>query len=62
VPDTNSLIAMPDLTQYASIAGQTKYTVIIVPAVLGELDKLKVIHREQEFRDKVNSLLNELKD
>jgi len=61
VPDTNSLIALPDIAQYTSIAGQSKYTVVIVPAVLAELDKLKVIHREQEFRDKVNSVIKRIK-
>jgi rRNA-processing protein FCF1 len=61
VPDTNSLIAVPDLAQYVSAAGQPKYTVIIVPTVLGELDKLKIIHREPEFRDKVNSVIKRIK-
>jgi len=61
VPDTNSLIAVPDLTQYTNVAGQSKYTVVIVPAVLAELDKLKVIHREQDFRDKVNSVIKRIK-
>jgi rRNA-processing protein FCF1 len=61
VPDTNSLIDVPDAAQYVSVAGQPKYTVLIVPTVLAELDKLKVIHREQEFREKVNSVINRIK-
>ena len=61
VPDTNSLIAVPDLTQYTNVAGQSRYTVVIVPTVLAELDKLKVTHREQEFRDKVNSVIKRIK-
>ena len=61
VPDTNSLIAAPDVTQYAGVAGQPKYTIVIVPTVLAELDKLKVIHREQDFRDKVNSVIKHIK-
>lgn len=61
IPDTNSLIAAPDVSQYAGVAGQPKYTVVIVPTVLAELDKLKVIHREQEFRDKVNSVIKRIK-
>lgn len=61
VPDTNSLIALPDMTQYASVAGQPKYTVVIVPAVLAELDNLKIVHREQDFRDKVNSVIKRIK-
>jgi len=61
VPDTNSLIAVPDVAQYADVAGHPKYTIIIVPTVLAELDKLKVIHREQVFRDKVNSVIKRIK-
>jgi rRNA-processing protein FCF1 len=61
VPDTNSLIAVPDVAQYQSVAGQAKYTIIIVPTVLAELDKLKVIHREVEFRDKVNDVIKRIK-
>jgi rRNA-processing protein FCF1 len=61
VPDTNSLIAVPDLIQYESVASQPKYTIIIVPTVLAELDKLKVVHREMEFRDKVNSVIKRIK-
>lgn len=61
VPDTNSLIAVPDVVQYESVAGQPKYTLIIVPTVLAELDKLKVIHREVGFRDKVNSVIKRIK-
>ena len=61
VPDTNSLIAVPDVTQYTIVAEQPKYTIVIVPTVLGELDKLKVTHREQDFRDKVNSVIKRIK-
>jgi rRNA-processing protein FCF1 len=61
VPDTNSLIAVPDPSQYASVAGQSKYTMTIVPTVLAELDQLKVIHREPEFREKVNSVIKRIK-
>lgn len=61
VPDTNALIAEPDLSHYAVTVGQSKYTVVIVPTVLAELDKLKVAHREQDFRDKVNSVIRRIK-
>ncbi len=61
VPDTNSLIAAPDFEQYVDISGQSQFTILIVPTVLGELDTLKVVHREQEFRDKVNSVIRRIK-
>ena len=57
VPDTNSLIAVPDIAEYRSIAEQPEYTIIFVPTVLAELDKLKVTHRDQDFRDKVSSVI-----
>lgn len=61
VPDTNALISVPDVSKYSISAGQTQYTVVIIPTVLEELDKLKVIHRDQEFRDKVDSVIKRIK-
>lgn len=61
VPDTNALIAVPDLGQYTDVAGSATYTIVIVPTVTSELDKLKVIHRDNDFREKVNSVIRRLK-
>lgn len=61
VPDTNALIISPDLATYGATIGQAKYTVVILPTVLSELDKLKVTHRSDDFRKKVESVINRLK-
>jgi len=61
VPDTNALIIAPDLSQYSEVAEQVEYTVVFVPTVLEELDKLKVVHRDRDFRDKVASIIKRIK-
>lgn len=61
VPDTNSLIMAPDVSQYSTVVGQAKYTIVIVPTVLDELDKLKRDHRDKDFREKVVSVIRRLK-
>jgi len=61
IPDTNALITAPDVSQYSSIAGQSKYSVIIVPTVLAELDKLKIVHRDNDLRKKVDSVIKRIK-
>lgn len=61
VPDTNALIKAPDVASYGTAVGQTDYTVVILPTVLSELDKLKITHRSEEFRGKVESVIRRLK-
>lgn len=61
VPDSNSLIIKPDFQDYTSIAKQQDFTIALVPTVLSELDKLKTIHRDNEFRGKVLSVINRIK-
>jgi len=61
VPDTNVLITSPDIAKYSEVVGETQYTVMLVPTVLSELDKLKITGREKEFRDKVTSVINRIK-
>lgn len=61
IPDTNSLIAVPDLSCYSEITGRENYTALVVPTVLSELDSLKVNHRDQDFRSKVNAVIRRLK-
>src|SRR6266702_2730584 len=51
VPDTNALIMCPDIASYAAAIGQADYTVVILPTVLSELDNLKIVHRNDDFRD-----------
>jgi rRNA-processing protein FCF1 len=61
VPDTNALITCPDVASYAAAIGRADYTVVILPTVLSELDKLKIIHRSDDFRKKVQSVITRLK-
>lgn len=61
VPDTNALIAEPDVARYSDLTGTKRYTIVIVPTVLAELDKLKVLHRDPKFRKKVASVIRRLK-
>jgi hypothetical protein len=61
VPDTNAIIAVPDVPRYAEVVGRSDYTVLLVPTVLHELDQLKVVHRDREFRDKVESVIRRIK-
>ncbi|SRR5260370_10705934 len=61
VPDTNALIKAPDLASYGVAIGKAEYTVVILPTVLSELDKLKITHRNEEFRGKVESIIRRLK-
>lgn len=61
VPDTNALILSPDVASYGAAVGYTKYTVVILPTVLSELDKLKITHRSDDFRKKVQSVISRLK-
>lgn len=61
VPDTNALIKVPEIASYGAAIGQTEYTVVILPTVLSELDKLKITHRNDDFRTKVQSVITRLK-
>jgi len=61
VPDTNSMIQSPDPSQYSTLHGEDKYTIVILPTVLAELDKLKVAARDSDFRDKVRSAIKRIK-
>lgn len=41
VPDTNALIRNPDLASYRRVSDSETFTLVMIPAVLSELDKLK---------------------
>jgi hypothetical protein len=61
IPDTNSIISNPSIEKYSIVLGREDYTVILVPIVLTELDELKVKSRDNDFREKVNSVINRIK-
>ena len=61
VPDTNALAICPEFSRYAEISGQTGFTVVIMPTVLSELDQLKITARDEEFRNRVKSVITRIK-
>lgn len=61
VPDTNAIIASPDPTKYQGVAGATKFTFMLLPTVLAELDNLKNFARDVIFREKVARVVRRIK-
>ena len=61
IPETNSLIADADPTSYRSIAGRDSFVFLLLPTVLGELDKLKVEHRNPDVREKARKVIDRIK-
>jgi len=60
VPETNSLLAEADPKAYRQIA-DTTFVFMLLPTVLGELDKLKIEHRNPDVRDKAKNVINRIK-
>src|SRR5258707_707320 len=58
LPDSNSLLAESDPTAYRNIARQDSFTFMLLPTVLGELDKLKVAHKNPELREKARKVID----
>jgi hypothetical protein len=61
VPETNSLLANADPTVYRGIAGQQSFVFLLLHTVLGELDKLKIEHRNAEVREKARKVIDRIK-
>jgi hypothetical protein len=59
VPDTNALLANPDLDKWRF--GRERFTLLLAPLVLSELDRLKVEHRNPDVRAKADGLITRLK-
>jgi len=61
IPDTNSIVSTPDPTQYRGVAGSDTFVFLLLPAVLSELDKLKNLHRNPDFREKAIKTITRIK-
>jgi hypothetical protein len=61
LPDTNSLIRCPEPAKYAAVVGAATYDFVLLPTVLGELDELKIKHRDEGFRQKVEGVIRRIK-
>lgn len=57
VPDTNALIIERNPEKYEEFCGSKKFTFLLLPTVLSELDKLKN-DKNNEFAAKVKSVIN----
>ncbi len=61
IPDTNALIGCPDPKSYRTIAGRDSFTILLLPTVLAELDRLKLTARDPGLREKVKKLIRRIK-
>ena len=61
VPDTNSLVDQPDPTMYRSIAGRDDFRFVLLPPVLGELDELKIAHKNPDVREGAKRAITRIK-
>jgi hypothetical protein len=60
VPDTNALLFNPNLEDWA-FDGISRFTVILLPTMLKELDALKMNHRVEDVRKKAEGLITRIK-
>jgi predicted ribonuclease YlaK len=61
VPDTNVILRNQDLPSWAAALGVTAFTVLLVPAVLSELDTHKLNHRNENVRKKADTFSNRIR-
>jgi hypothetical protein len=61
VPDTNALLYNPALETW-TFEETLRFTLILVPAVLSELDALKINHRNETVRRKAEKLIRQIKE
>ncbi len=61
IPDSNAFIKNNQFETYGNSLGIKEYSIFFIPSVLEELDQLKTIHRDDNFRRKVMSRINQLK-
>lgn len=61
IPDTNALLASADPAAYRGIAAADAFQLLLLPTVLSELEKLKMLHRNPEVRDKAKRVVTRIK-
>ncbi len=59
VPDTNALLYNPHLEDWR-FQGSRRFTLLLMPTVLSELDQLKVTGRNESVREKAQGLIRRL--
>jgi rRNA-processing protein FCF1 len=60
VPDTNALLWNPDLEQWR-FDDAPRFTLVLTATVLGELDRLKINHRNEAIRERADGLIRRIK-
>lgn len=61
IPDTNSLIKTCDPVEYKNAVSNGQYVFLLIPTVLQELDELKILHRNENVRDKAKKAITRIK-
>jgi rRNA-processing protein FCF1 len=61
IPDTNALLFNPELQEW-SFELVRQFTIVLLPTVLSELDKLKMDHRSESVRQKAEKLIRQIKE
>jgi len=61
IPDTNSLLNTAEPRKYETVAESRIFTFLLLPTVLGELDNLKISHRNPDVREKAKKIIKRIK-
>ena len=61
IPDTNSIMINPDPTDYRSVVGSEGFRFLLLPTVLGELDEIKILHRNPDARERAKKCITRIK-
>jgi hypothetical protein len=61
VPDTNALLYNPAIESWA-FDNAPRFSLILLPTVLSELDSLKINHRNEGVRNKAERIIRQIKD
>jgi len=61
IADTNALIHNPNIEHW-HFEDVEKFTIVLTPTVLSELDRHKMNHRNQEVREKASSVIRRIKE
>lgn len=61
VPDTNALLKNHHIEKWA-IGGVERFVLLFTPTVLGELDDLKILYRNEDVRKKAQSIIRQIKE
>lgn len=61
IPDTNSLLISSDPEKYETISGSEMFVFLLLPTILGELDSLKILHRNPDVREKAKKVIKRIK-